>query len=91
MSRTYQPRSANALFERADVGAFQLSNRIVMAPLTRNRAGPGLVPSVFAADYYRPILASSCGLAPGPNLQLPSCWSSNRVRICWRSSLKVIL
>jgi N-ethylmaleimide reductase len=34
------------------VGAFRLSNRIVMAPLTRNRAGPGLVPSVFAAEYY---------------------------------------
>ena len=52
MPRTYQPRSTDALFERVEVGAFQLSNRIVMAPLTRNRAGPGLVPSVFAAEYY---------------------------------------
>jgi N-ethylmaleimide reductase len=23
-----------------------------MAPLTRNRAGPGLVPGTFAAEYY---------------------------------------
>ena len=53
MPRTYQTRSPQALFERADVGALQLYNRIVMAPLTRNRAGPGLVPSALAAEYYR--------------------------------------
>jgi len=52
MTRTYQPRSTLALFERATIGAFELANRIVMAPLTRNRAGPGLVPRVLAADYY---------------------------------------
>lgn len=52
MNRPHTPRSATALFERATVGAFDLANRIVMAPLTRNRAGPGLVPGPFAADYY---------------------------------------
>ena len=52
MTSTYLPRSTHALFERVDVGLFQLANRIVMAPLTRNRAGPGLVPSPFAAEYY---------------------------------------
>ena len=29
-----------------------LANRFVMAPLTRNRAGAGLVPSELAATYY---------------------------------------
>jgi N-ethylmaleimide reductase len=53
MIRTYQPRSAQALFERVNFGDFELGNRIVMAPLTRNRAGPGLVPGPFAAEYYR--------------------------------------
>ena len=52
MPRTYAPRAVDALFERVQVGAFQLANRIVMAPLTRNRAGPGLVPGPLAADYY---------------------------------------
>jgi N-ethylmaleimide reductase len=52
MPEAYHPRPANALFEPVEVGAFQLANRIVMAPLTRNRAGPGVVPSVFAAEYY---------------------------------------
>lgn len=40
------------LFEPYTLGSLQLSNRIVMAPLTRNRAGAGLVPSEYAATYY---------------------------------------
>jgi 2,4-dienoyl-CoA reductase-like NADH-dependent reductase (Old Yellow Enzyme family) len=34
-------------------GAFQLRNRVVMAPLTRCRAGAGRVPTALMADYYR--------------------------------------
>lgn len=45
-------RSPRALFEAADVGALKLANCIVMAPLTRNRAGPGLVPGPLAVEYY---------------------------------------
>jgi len=40
------------LFEPCALGSLTLSNRIVMAPLTRNRAGAGLIPSPFAAEYY---------------------------------------
>lgn len=40
------------LFEPYTLGSLTLSNRIVMAPLTRNRAGAGLVPSELAATYY---------------------------------------
>ncbi|CAM3647198.1 alkene reductase (plasmid) [Agrobacterium radiobacter] len=40
------------LFSPYDLGGLVLANRIVMAPLTRNRAGAGLVPSPFAAEYY---------------------------------------
>lgn len=40
------------LFSPYDLGGITLANRIVMAPLTRNRAGAGLVPSEFAAEYY---------------------------------------
>lgn len=40
------------LFSAYDLGGLTLKNRIVMAPLTRNRAGAGLVPSEFAANYY---------------------------------------
>jgi N-ethylmaleimide reductase len=40
------------LFEPYALGAITLSNRIVMAPLTRNRAGAGFVPGELAAEYY---------------------------------------
>ncbi|GAB4070645.1 alkene reductase [Ancylobacter sonchi] len=44
--------STPSLFEPYKLGPLNLFNRIVMAPLTRNRAGSDLVPSPFAADYY---------------------------------------
>jgi N-ethylmaleimide reductase len=40
------------LFEPYAFGSLTLSNRVVLAPLTRNRAGAGFVPSEFAATYY---------------------------------------
>lgn len=40
------------LFEPYVLGDLTLANRVVMAPLTRNRAGAGLVPSELAATYY---------------------------------------
>ena len=40
------------LFTPIDVGSLQLRNRIVMAPLTRSRAGPGNVPHALNALYY---------------------------------------
>lgn len=40
------------LLEPYSLGSLTLANRVVMAPLTRNRAGAGLVPSDLAATYY---------------------------------------
>src|SRR6516165_9952549 len=40
------------LFTPIEVGPLTLPNRIVMAPLTRSRAGPGNVPTVLSALYY---------------------------------------
>lgn len=40
------------LFEPYALGALTLANCVVMAPLTRNRAGAGLVPGELAATYY---------------------------------------
>jgi len=41
------------LFDPIRVGAIELANRIVMAPLTRNRAGPRQVPTDLMQRYYR--------------------------------------
>ncbi|TJW47656.1 MAG: alkene reductase, partial [Mesorhizobium sp.] len=41
--------TSTTLFEPYTLGSLTLSNRFVMAPLTRNRAGPGFVPGDLAA------------------------------------------
>lgn len=40
------------LFSKGNLGSIALKNRIVMAPLTRNRAGDGGVPHDLNATYY---------------------------------------
>ena len=40
------------LFSPFALGDLALPNRVVMAPMTRNRAGPGNVPGALAAEYY---------------------------------------
>src|SRR5271167_3903506 len=44
--------SAPDLFAPFKLGPLTLPNRIVMAPMTRNRAGPGNVPGPLNATYY---------------------------------------
>jgi len=44
--------SQGKLFAPYRLGPIELANRIVMAPLTRNRAGLGNVPTPLAAEYY---------------------------------------
>lgn len=41
-----------ALFSSVTLGEITLKNRIVMAPMTRDRAGPDDVPSDIMVDYY---------------------------------------
>jgi len=40
------------LFSPYQLGSLELANRLVMAPLTRNRAGIGEAPGELAAEYY---------------------------------------
>lgn len=42
----------NALFSEVQVGRYSLSNRIVMAPMTRSRSDDAGVPSDMVATYY---------------------------------------
>ena len=52
MSNHQSTPGASALFSPAVLGSVALSNRIVMAPLTRSRAAPGNVPQALNARYY---------------------------------------
>ncbi|MDO5735468.1 MAG: alkene reductase [Propionibacteriaceae bacterium] len=42
----------NRLFSPIRIGNMDLPQRFVMAPLTRNRAGEGMVPTDLTAEYY---------------------------------------
>ncbi|WP_313077487.1 alkene reductase [Melaminivora sp.] len=44
--------TTTTLFDPLEAGALRLANRVVMAPLTRNRS-PGAVPGELAVTYYR--------------------------------------
>ena len=58
------------LFSPVEVGRLELHNRVVMAPLTRSRAGPGNVPTQLNALYYAQrasaglIIAEATQVAP---------------------------
>ncbi len=48
------------LFKPLDLGDLHLKNRIVLAPMTRGRAGDTRIPNALMADYY--VQRSSAGL-----------------------------
>ncbi|MFZ1743739.1 MAG: alkene reductase [Pontixanthobacter sp.] len=44
---------SDPLFTPCQLGALSLRNRIIMSPMTRDRAGPGDVPNDIMVEYYR--------------------------------------
>jgi 2,4-dienoyl-CoA reductase-like NADH-dependent reductase (Old Yellow Enzyme family) len=76
------------LFDPVTIGELRLPNRIVMAPLTRNRSsGPGRVPNPLMRDYYVQrasaglIIAEATSVTPqGVGYpQTPGIWSDEQV------------
>src|SRR5690625_2520069 len=56
-----------SLFDPLDLGEITLANRVVMAPMTRNRAGAGDAPTALNAEYYRQ--RASTGLIVSEGIQ----------------------
>jgi N-ethylmaleimide reductase len=81
-------RTTDALFEPTSAGALKLANRIVMAPLTRNRAGPGLIPGPFALEYYAQRASAGLIIAEATQISAqaqgyagtPGCYTDAQVR-----------
>jgi len=81
----------SALMSHYERGALRLPNRVVMAPMTRNRATPAHTPTPIMATYYAqratagliitegvaPV-ADGCGYA-----RIPGLWSDEQVA-AWR-------
>lgn len=61
---------SGTLFTPVQLGALSLRNRVIMAPMTRDRAGPGDVPTPLMVDYYRQRASAGLivteGVQPSP-------------------------
>jgi N-ethylmaleimide reductase len=85
------------LFDPIRVGQIESSNRIVMAPLTRNRAGPGQVPTSMMTTYYEQrasaglIVTEATQISPaGQGYQdTPGIYSTAQVK-GWSSIAKAV-
>ncbi|WZP00411.1 alkene reductase [Isosphaeraceae bacterium EP7] len=75
------------LSEPVQIGEFRLPNRVVMAPLTRARAGAERIPNALMAEYYRQrataglILSEATSVTPmGVGYaDTPGIWSDEQV------------
>jgi 2,4-dienoyl-CoA reductase-like NADH-dependent reductase (Old Yellow Enzyme family) len=76
------------LFTPLTVGALTLPNRIIMAPLTRARAGAIRTPNALMADYYRQRASAGLILSEATSVDpmgvgyadTPGIWSEEQVR-----------
>lgn len=88
MKQSHHSRSKPTLFDPMHAGALKLANRIVMAPLTRNRAGPGLVPGPLSVDYYAQRATAGLIIAEATQISAqaqgyadtPGCYTDDQVR-----------
>jgi len=75
------------LFDPVRIGEVELRNRIVMAPMTRSRAGAGDVPTAITVEYYRQRanagLIVAEGSQPSPHgkgyCRTPGIYSSEQI------------
>ncbi|MCG2579012.1 alkene reductase [Dechloromonas sp. XY25] len=82
----------NTLFDPIKIGDITLANRIVMAPLTRNRAIEGNKPGPLTVEYYRQrasaglIVAEASPISPTAQgyLDTPGIWSAEQVE-AWKA------
>lgn len=76
------------LFDPIKIGDLELTNRIIMAPLTRCRAEPGRVPGELMVEYYRQradaglIISEATSVTPmGVGYpDTPGIWSAEQVQ-----------
>ena len=61
------------VFEPIKIGNWDLPQRFVMAPLTRNRAGEGQVPRDIAVTYYAQRAGAGLIVTEGTQPSAPDC------------------
>jgi N-ethylmaleimide reductase len=77
-----------SLFAPTSLGRLSLRNRIVMAPMTRNRCTEANIPNQLMVEYYRQRTGAGLiiteGTSPSPNgvgyPRIPGLWSPQQVK-----------
>ncbi|MBO9545405.1 alkene reductase [Caulobacter sp.] len=85
------------LFDPLRLGDLNLPNRVVMAPLTRLRAGPGAVPTALMAEYYAQRASAGLLITEGVPVSpqgvgyanVPGVWSQEQVE-GWKAVTKAV-
>src|SRR5512141_680224 len=85
------------LFDPVSIGAWDLPNRILMAPLTRARAGAQRIPNALMAEYYRQrtsaglIISEATSVTPmGVGYaNTPGIWSDEQVE-AWKKVTEAV-
>lgn len=85
MSETKQP--VPTLLDPVRIGAWNLPNRVLMAPLTRQRAGVERVPNDLMAEYYRQRASAGMIFSEATSVEpmgvgyadTPGIWSDEQV------------
>jgi len=75
------------LFDPLRLGDLHLPNRVIMAPLTRLRAGPTQIPNAMMAEYYRQRATAGLIISEGVPVSpqgvgyagVPGIWSDEQV------------
>lgn len=94
---TTKEKTVPNLFDPLTIGALHLRNRIVMAPLTRSRAGADRQPNALMAEYYAQraeaglILTEATSVTPmGVGYTgTPGIWSEAQVE-GWRETTRAV-
>lgn len=85
------------LFDKFSARSLQLTNRMVMAPLTRSRATPAHTPNALMATYYGQRASAGLviteGTSPSPNGQgyprIPGLFDAAQVA-AWRATTSAV-
>lgn len=85
------------LFDELTIGDIKIRNRIVMAPLTRLRAGESKIPNALMVEYYRQRASAGLILSEGVPISqqgvgyagVPGIWLKEHVE-GWKSVTKAV-
>jgi len=85
------------LFDPVQIGAWQLPNRILMAPLTRARAGAERIPNGLMAEYYAQRASAGLIISEATSVDpmgvgyanTPGIWSDEQVK-AWKGVTRAV-